>query len=95
MRLFSDGWRMIAAVLSASQCQKATGAVVNPEHIEELRQKIPEWQNLWNVDGVKLLKEIMAATGKQFRQQEMIATLFICPKWRSMSSPYQQRPTGF
>ena len=70
-----------------SQCALTTSTTIAPEWLEELRVKMPAWQTQWNEQGTAVLQKTIDLTGRGFQQRDMIAAIFLCRRWTSMSIP--------
>lgn len=68
-------------------CSQQTNIDISDEQKNRLAQIFPALQNAWDKLGPTLLKKTESLMGKDFSQNEMIATVFLCKKTPSISMP--------
>ncbi len=67
-------------------CAQAINKPLQKEDVNELYNRLDEFQKLWDKDGPTYLKTVITETGVNFPYNEMQATLTVC-EFSSMSSP--------
>jgi len=67
-------------------CSELGKTEIPVERIEELNERLGEFQKHWDQEGARLLEAMIAATGKPFKQTELVAVMSLC-EFPSMSHP--------
>lgn len=68
-------------------CERLSGSPVEDDAIEELANRVGEFEAAWKDRGPTLLRETVATTGEPFTFLERQAILHLCPDVPSMSAP--------
>ena len=82
-------------------CAKVQKQKINKIQQKEVRERLPEFQAIWDTDAEALLSTLVDATGKPFAHKEMRVTLTVC-NFVSISNPFivniksflNNRPSG-
>lgn len=67
-------------------CTVKTGYEINPVWVRELKEKLPQWETLWNKEGNVLLKKTSQLISRPFNQKDFQVSLSLC-SFPSMSAP--------
>ena len=74
------------AALFDEVCSQKTSYKIEPAWKQELNNRLPQWQQLWNQEGAQLLKQAIKIVGKPFPQNNFSVPLSVC-SFPSMSTP--------
>src|SRR5687767_10455143 len=69
------------------ECGAALGKPVKPEDMDELSNRLAEFQAVWDKDGNDYLQVLIKEIGRPFPFREVHPTLTAC-EFPSMSSPF-------
>ena len=67
-------------------CATKTNFKINPNWVNELKQRLPTWKTLWNKEGTLLLKTTTQLISRPFAQQNFQVAVSLC-SFPSMSAP--------
>lgn len=76
-------------------CHPDAEKPITPEMEQEVREKIPQLQQLWNSHGEEKLRATVTLFKLNFKRKEESATLILCPWFPAMSSPLMIRMRDF
>jgi len=77
------------------RCSEITNGHAKREEINELLQRLPEFQAMWDKEGSKYLSTALREVGADYPFQEVQATLTVCSGVTSMGSPLMIRVRDF
>jgi hypothetical protein len=78
--------RIFYAAIFDEVCSQKTSYKIEPAWKQELNNRLPQWQKLWNQEGTQLLKQAIKIVGKAFPQNNFSVPLSVC-SFPSMSTP--------
>ncbi len=67
-------------------CESLKGSEIDKAMVEEMSQRVGEFQEHWDVYGTPMIEMIIKEVGKPFRYRDIIATMSVCDFY-SMSHP--------
>lgn len=74
------------AAIFDNVCSTKTFYKIDSAWVSDLENHLPHWRNLWNQEGVLLLKTTFNLIGRSFAQQNFQVSLSLC-SFPSMSAP--------